>query len=209
MPHIVGNIPGYVWGTGTMVCIGFGIGDLCLFEVCDVGIEVHVAICARRSTVSSGNLTDKSSAEPRKVKIDQLAGFIAGSRLRYDLRTSGVELAINVGIDEERNVTGIKCDGISQEGWSVFKAPRRDRGPMVEGVRINLVLAVSIGLRRIAATAEERVAINTVVEGDVEFRMAVSGRFDEVDNSTSVSAIPRAAAMKLRMKVSMVDFNIL
>jgi len=109
MPQIVGRTPLYACGTCTMVLIAFRFD-------CDAGGancgEVQVAICARRRTVSSGNLMDKSSAEPRKVKIDQVVGFIAGSMARYCFRKSGVDVAMNDGIAEVRNVMGIRCVGV-------------------------------------------------------------------------------------------------
>lgn len=55
---------------------------------------------------------DRSSAEPRKVKIDQVVGFIAGSMARYCFRRSGVDVAMNVGIEEVRKVIGIRCVGV-------------------------------------------------------------------------------------------------
>lgn len=83
---------------------------------CDEGGEmaglVQVAICARRNTVSSGNLRLRSNAEPKKVKIDQEVGFTAGSRDRYDLRKRGVDVAMNVGIDDVKNVIGTRCVGM-------------------------------------------------------------------------------------------------
>lgn len=74
--------------------------------------EVHVAICARRRTVSSGNLMDRSSAELAKVAKLQLAGFMAGSSFRYDFRKTGVLAERSVGKVEVRNVMGMRCEGI-------------------------------------------------------------------------------------------------
>ena len=68
--------------------------------------DVHVAICARRRTVSSGNLMDKSTAEPKNVAMLQLAGFIAGSSPRYVLSTIGVLVEISVGSVEVKKVIG-------------------------------------------------------------------------------------------------------
>ena len=74
--------------------------------------DVHVAICARRSTVSSGNLTDRSTAEAKNVARLQLAGFIAGSNPRYDFRTTGVLVEISVGNVDVKNVIGKRWAGI-------------------------------------------------------------------------------------------------
>lgn len=74
--------------------------------------EVQVAICARRRTVSKGNLMDKSSAELANVATLQLAVFIAGSRPKYDFRKTGVLVEISAGKVEVRNVIGIRCVGI-------------------------------------------------------------------------------------------------
>lgn len=79
MPHIVAKMPRYDCGTGTIVWKAFRFD--CEDGGCSEG-DVQVAICARRRTVSSGNLIDKSRAEPIKVATDQLAGFIAGSSPR-------------------------------------------------------------------------------------------------------------------------------
>jgi hypothetical protein len=68
--------------------------------------DVQVAICARRRTVSSGNLMDKSIAEPRNVAILQLAGFIAGSSPRYDFSTTGVLVDMSVGRVDVKKVMG-------------------------------------------------------------------------------------------------------
>ena len=70
--------------------------------------DVHVAICALRSTVSSGYLTAKSTAEATNVATLQLFGFNTGSRFRYDLRKSGALVEINVGNVDVRNVIGIR-----------------------------------------------------------------------------------------------------
>lgn len=109
MPHIVGNTPLYVCGTGTIVLIAFR-------RDCDDGGancgEVHVAICARRRTVSSGNFMDRSSALPRNVKIDQVVGFIAGSMERYCFRRRGVDVAMKVGMLEVRKVIGMRWVGV-------------------------------------------------------------------------------------------------
>jgi hypothetical protein len=68
--------------------------------------DVQVAICARRRTVSSGNLMDKSMAEPRNVATLQLAGFIAGSSPRYDFSTTGVLVDMSVGRVDVKKVMG-------------------------------------------------------------------------------------------------------
>jgi hypothetical protein len=74
IPQIVGKIPRYDCGTGTIVVI-----PLCFDEP---SRDVHVDIWALRSTVSSGNLIERSRAELAKVTKLQLAGFMAGSKPR-------------------------------------------------------------------------------------------------------------------------------
>jgi hypothetical protein len=73
---------------------------------------------------------------------------------------------------------------------------RSDRGPLVSGVRMRNVRAVSIGERRIAERAEETKERIKVVLGDVDVRIsAVNG---EVSPS---SGRPKTADRRLRMKV--------
>lgn len=91
--------------------------------------EVHVAIWARRKTVSSGNLMERSSAEATNVSMDQLLGLMAGSMPTYCLRKRGVDVAISVGSEEVRNVMGIRCSGVSQVGESVRTVASNDLGP--------------------------------------------------------------------------------
>jgi len=50
----------------------------------------------------------RSTAEVRKVRSDQLVGFVAGSMERYCFRRRGVDVAMNVGIEEVRNVIGMR-----------------------------------------------------------------------------------------------------
>jgi hypothetical protein len=103
MDQIVGRMPRYDCGTGTTVVMAFRFDDVAGGECAG---DVHVAICARRSTVSSGNLMDRSNAEPKKVAILQLAGFMAGSSPRYDFSITGVLVEINVGSVEVKKVIG-------------------------------------------------------------------------------------------------------
>lgn len=70
--------------------------------------DVQVAICARRRTVSRGNLIERSNAEPTKEARLQLAGFMAGSRPKYDLRKTGVLVEMRVGRVDEKNVIGMR-----------------------------------------------------------------------------------------------------
>ena len=83
---------------------------------CEVGGaragDVHVAIWARRRMVSSGNLMLRSKADARNVKIDQEVGLMAGSRLRFDFRKRGVDVAMKVGIVDVRNVIGMRWVGV-------------------------------------------------------------------------------------------------
>ena len=44
--------------------------------------------------------------------MDHDVGFMFGSRPRFVLRRSGVEVAMNVGIVDVRNVIATKCAGI-------------------------------------------------------------------------------------------------
>lgn len=93
----------------------------------DVGRDclgaVHVAICARRRMVSSGNLMDRSRAELANVARLQLAGFMAGSSPRYDLRTTGVLVEIKVGSVDEKKVMGMRWDGIKYVFGRVLNVP--------------------------------------------------------------------------------------
>ena len=74
--------------------------------------EVQVAICARRNTVSSGNLTARSIVDATKVAILQLFGLRIGSRFRWLFKKSGDEVEIKVGNIDVRKVMGIRCVGI-------------------------------------------------------------------------------------------------
>lgn len=74
--------------------------------------EVQVAICARRNTVSSGNLTARSIVDATKVAIFQLFGLRIGSRFRLFFKKSGDEVEIKVGNVDVRKVMGIRCVGI-------------------------------------------------------------------------------------------------
>jgi len=54
----------------------------------------------------------RSMAEVRKVRRDQLVGFVAGSMERYCFRRSGVDVAMKVGIEEVRKVIGMRWVGV-------------------------------------------------------------------------------------------------
>lgn len=132
IPHIVGRIPRYNVGTGTMVLISC-FRDLVVVHAGDNSGDVQLAIWARRRTVSRGNLMDKSTADPRKVKIDQDVGFMAGSRRRLFFRKRGVDVEISVGIEEAKNVIGMRWEGISHDGLRVFNVERRLRLGELDG----------------------------------------------------------------------------
>lgn len=201
MPQIVGRTPRYVWGTGTIVftalCFDTERGD-------DAGAAVHVTICARRRTVSSGNLTERSSAEEVKVAIDQDVGFTAGSRPRFERRKKGVMFEINVGIVDVRTVIGMRCPGMRYAGDSVRRVPSSVRGSSVDGVRTSRVLAASTGASTKADKAAASVAMRTVAVGEIDDRTEESGIDDDDAKRTSCSATPNSAARKLRKKVSSV-----
>jgi hypothetical protein len=77
----------------------------------DLG-AVQVEIWARRRTVSSGNLIERSRAEDKKLARDHDVGFMFGSSRRYERRKRGVEVEMNVGMVEVRNVMGSRCAGM-------------------------------------------------------------------------------------------------
>ena len=109
MLHIVGRMPRYECGTGTMVSIAF------LFDEDDGGAsdgDVHVAICARRSMVSKGKRIERSNTEPRKVKTLQLLGFKVGSRFKCLRRKSGVDVEMAAGSVDVKKVIGMRCSGM-------------------------------------------------------------------------------------------------
>lgn len=57
-------------------------------------------------------MTERSTADAKKVAMLQLFGLRIGSRLQYVFRKSGDEVEIRVGNVDVRNVMGIKCVGI-------------------------------------------------------------------------------------------------
>ena len=73
-------------------------------------------------------MIDRSNAEPAKVARLQLAGFIAGSRPRYDFRKTGVLVEIRVGSVEVKKVMGMRCPGIRYAVGNVRNVPSRVRG---------------------------------------------------------------------------------
>lgn len=105
IPQIVGRTPRYDCGTGTIVLMAFRFD---WDSGGDNDGDVHVAIWARRRTVSRGSLIDKSRADPKRVKMDQLAGLITGSMPKYVLRTKGVDVETNMGTEELKNVIGTR-----------------------------------------------------------------------------------------------------
>ncbi len=147
---------------------------------------------------------DRSSAEPRNVKIDQLVGFMAGSMARYCFRTSGVDVAMKAGIEEVRKVIGIKCVGVRYAGDSVLTVASNDLGSCDDGVRMSRVLAASIGARIRAESAVAAVVMRTVAVGDTDARTAESDMPVAPDRAMSFSAMPKTAARKLRKNVSKV-----
>lgn len=90
--------------------------------------DVQVAICARRRTVSKGNFIDRSKAEPANVARLQVAGFMAGSSLRYDFKNTGVLVEIKAGIVDVKNVIGMRCPGIKYAVGSVLSVPNNVLG---------------------------------------------------------------------------------
>lgn len=200
MPYMVGIIPRYVCGTGTIVSIAFREDEE---GGSDESGDVHVAICARRSTVSSGNFTPRSSVDATKVATLQLLGFRTGSMLRYDFRKRGAEVEINAGSVDVRKVIGTRCVGIRYAGESVPNVASRVRGECDEGVRMSLVLEASTGERTSAAIAADAVAISTDATGEVDVKIDELG-IAPVDAGTSMSAsaTPNVAASMPRKNVS-------
>ena len=145
---------------------------------------------------------DRSSAEATNVSIDQVVGLMAGSMPIYCFRKRGVEVAINVGSEELRNVMGMRCSGVSHAGESVRTVACNDLGPWSVGVRISRVLAASIGASRRAERVVAAVAIRTVAAGEVETRTEESDMLAKLDQAISFSATPKTAAKKLRKNVS-------
>jgi hypothetical protein len=176
---------------------------------CEDGAEmegaVHVAICARRRTVSSGNLMLRSRADETKVAIDHDVGVTTGSRLRYERRKMGEEWDTREGRVEERNVMGISWNGMRYGVESVRRVPSNVLGSSDEGVRIRRVRAASKGEQTRPATAQAAVEMKTVTVGEVEERIEASGMAEGVSGTRmSGSDTPSRAARKERMKVSRV-----
>ena len=94
-------------------------------------------------------------------------GVKSGSIPNLDRRKSGVDADINVGIVECRSAVGAREKGNVQLG-RVFKVASIDRGGWVDGVRISLVRAMSIGARIIPAmpAAETATVRDARGEGD-------------------------------------------
>ena len=91
------------------------------------------------------------------------------------------------------------------DGLSVRRVASKDRGSFEDGVRINRVLAASIGARNRDVMAEDAVAIKTVTIGEAAARIEESGMAPEaLGISTSGSATPKLAARKLRINDSKV-----
>lgn len=112
---------------------------------------------------------------------------------------------IKVGSVEVKKVIGMRWPGIKYAAGKVLSVPSRVRGSWLEGVRMSLVLAASIGASRMADMAAAAVVIRIVAAGDAEARMDESGTApDEVGTSMSFSATPSIAAKKLLKNVSIV-----
>ena len=91
------------------------------------------------------------------------------------------------------------------DGLSVRSVASKDRGSFEDGVRINRVLAASIGARNRDVIAEDAVAIKTVTIGEAAARIEESGMAPEaLGINTSGSATPKLAARKLRINDSKV-----
>lgn len=137
------------------------------------------------------------------VRKLQLEGFIAGSSLKYDFRSIGVEEDINVGILDVRNVMGIRWAGTRYAGERVRNVPSKVRGSNVEGVRMIRVRAASIGARTRPEIAAAAVEIKILASGEVEASIEASGMTPDVrGTNASPSATPNSAARKLRKNPS-------
>ena len=86
-----------------------------------------------------------------------------------------MEFDTSAGKAEVKNVIGTRCPGIRYAGESVRNVASKVRGSWEDGVRINLVLAASIGASSSAAMAVAAVDINTVAAGDAEDKMDALG----------------------------------
>lgn len=94
-------------------------------------------------------------------------------------RNSGVAAVIRVGIVECRNVIGAIEDGTIQEG-NACSDFSRERGGCVEGVSINLVLAISSGASRRPAIPAALTAAAKLVKGDGEERTSRPPMLDDI-----------------------------
>lgn len=74
--------------------------------------DVNAAICARRRTVSRGNLRPISRPDERKLKAFQIDGLRIGSSERYDFRKRGVLELTRFGRVEYKTVIGRRWGGI-------------------------------------------------------------------------------------------------
>jgi hypothetical protein len=96
------------------------------------------------------------------------------------------------------------------DGLSVRSVASSDRGSFEDGVRINRVLAASMGARNRDVTADDAVAIRTATIGEAAANMAESGMAPEaLGINMSGSATPKVAARKLRINDSRVLDKIL
>lgn len=145
---------------------------------------------------------DRSNADPRNVNIDHDVGFIAGSSPSCVFMNNGVDVEMNVGIDEARNVIGMRCPGITYGCGSVRQVDSKDLGSCEYGVKINLVRAASIGASMSAESAVDAVAISTVASGAVVPRIS-----DVEDREISVSLTPMTAAKNDLKNVSNVRIS--
>ena len=106
-----------------------------------------------------------------KVAIAYIFGVIKGSIPNFDRSKRGVDADINVGNVEWSIAAGAMENGKVQLGRH-FSVAKIDRGGCVEGVRISLVRAMSIGVRMIPATPTADTATPRDARGDGEESMS-------------------------------------
>ena len=162
------------------------------------------AIWPLRSTVSMGSRIPSSKACDAKVAAAYAVGVITGSRPRRDLRSRGVDAEISVGSVECRKVTGAIDAGSAQEPRDLM-VDKVEREPFVEGVRSNLVLAMSSGARTSPAIPEADTETSKERRGDVEERTSSRAREEGEGSEDRVVCVGSGRASIAQRKDLMKD----
>lgn len=89
----------------------------------------------------------------------------------FDLKNNGMDAEMKVGKVEWRSAVGAMEKGNVQLG-KVPRVARIERGGCVAGVSISLVLAISIGSRRIPAIPAAQTATANELRGDGEDKIS-------------------------------------